>query len=323
MPSALVSIITPTYNHEKYIGECIKSAQNQTYSNWEMIVVNDGSTDNTLSVVQSFAAKDNRIHILSQENIGIFRLSETYNLALKHSRGKYIAILEGDDVWEPYKLELQVNALENNPNIVMSWGRAFESSIDLTKNYRRCPDMKYNESLFFNSPVKAALKELIFSNYIPALTVLVRRTTLENIGGFLQSHNLPLVDLPTWQQLSLLGEFAYIDQSLGRWRISPNQVTKTHTIKMIYGVYQLALDLLKENDGFFKSVKISETRIHSHFKGRLIVNYCHSGNFKLKRKDFSGAKQDFFKALSSYGFKKVTWKIRAIWGILKTLISAF
>jgi len=87
----LVSIITPTYNHEKYIGDCIKSVQNQIYTNWEMIVISDGSTDETLLIAQSFAEKDSRIRIFSQSNVGIFRLAETYNFALKQTRGTYIA----------------------------------------------------------------------------------------------------------------------------------------------------------------------------------------------------------------------------------------
>ena len=108
MNSPLVSIITPTYNHEKYIGECIRSVQSQTYSNWEMLIVDDGSTDNTFSIASELAAGDSRIHVYTQKNIGIFRLCETYNFALSESKGKYIAVLEGDDVWLPEKLSVQV-----------------------------------------------------------------------------------------------------------------------------------------------------------------------------------------------------------------------
>ena len=316
--TALVSIITPTYNHEKYIGDCIKSVQNQTYTNWEIIIVNDGSTDNTLSIANALAFEDKRIHVLTQQNVGIFRLAETYNLALKHALGQYIAVLEGDDVWESNKLELQIKSLESNPKAVLSWGKAFGSSIDLAENYGLYPDLKYNENIFRNTPVKSALSELMFSNYIPALTVMIRKSYLEEIGGFNQGHNLPLVDLPTWQKLAFLGEFAYIDQPLGKWRISPNQVTKTHTIKMIYGVYQLALELYSGNKEFFDSNQISEQKIKKHFEGRLIVNYCHSGNFNLKRKDFTSAHTDFYRSISSFGFRKITWKIRAIIGFLRS-----
>ena len=119
MSAPLVSIITPTYNHEKYIGDCIRSAQDQTYTNWEMIIVDDGSTDNTFTIAQIAAASDDRIKVFTQKNVGIFRLGETYNFAFAQSKGEYIAVLEGDDVWLPEKLQWQVETMETNKNAVL------------------------------------------------------------------------------------------------------------------------------------------------------------------------------------------------------------
>ena len=82
MSAPLVSIITPTYNHEKYIGDCIRSVQDQTYTNWEMIIVDDGSTDRTFTIAQTSADSHDRIKLCTQKNLGIFRLGETYNFAL-------------------------------------------------------------------------------------------------------------------------------------------------------------------------------------------------------------------------------------------------
>jgi glycosyltransferase involved in cell wall biosynthesis len=318
--SPLVSIITPTYNHEKYISDCINSVLNQTYTNWEMIIVNDGSTDETLSVCQFFAERDNRIQIISKQNIGIFRLAENYNAALKISKGDYIGVLEGDDLWEPEKLNWQVQAMEDNSDAVISWGKAYQSSMDLAQNYGLSPHLKYNEQIFNNSPVKSALPELLFSNFIPALTVLIRKKALDKIGGFQQGFGLPLVDLPTWQALSLFGKFIYINKPLGMWRVTTNQVTKTYTIRMIEGVYRLALVCFENNKSFFTAEKITTDKIHRHFKGRLIVNYCHSANFKLKRKDIKGARSDFNQSLLKYGFIKPTWKLRAAFGILRCIV---
>ncbi len=102
----LVSIITPTYNHEKFIGTCIESVLKQTYQNWEMIIIDDGSTDKTGVVVAKY--DDDRIKYVKQENLGIWKLSETYNKALDMSMGDLVAILEGDDAWPNFKLEEQV-----------------------------------------------------------------------------------------------------------------------------------------------------------------------------------------------------------------------
>jgi glycosyltransferase involved in cell wall biosynthesis len=316
----LVSILTPTYNHEKYIAECIASVQNQSYTNWEMIIVNDGSTDSTQSIAETFAANDPRIKIYKQENLGILQLHKTYNFALNKSTGKYIAVLEGDDIWFPEKLMLQVASLEKNENAVLSWGQAMSVSTDLNKNFGIVPNLKFSADIFTNSPPKVSLHELIFSNFLPALTVLIRKEKLVEIGGFIQNFELPLVDLPTWQRLSFLGPFCYINQPLGYWRTSPNQITKTHTIAMIEGVYQLALQLYKQESSYFNSLNISENLIHRHFRKRLIVNYCHAGNFCLTRKDYAQARINFYKSISSFGCLKISWKIRALWGILKSYI---
>jgi len=320
MNMPLVSIITPTYNHEKYLADCIRSAQAQTFSSWEMIVVDDGSTDNTLQIAHSFAEQDPRIRVFTQKNVGIFRLAETYNFALGQSNGKYIAVLEGDDVWLPEKLAQQTQTLETDDNAVLSWGKAYGVSIDLSENYGLYPNLKYEAKIFTNTPVKSALKELLFSNYIPALTVLIRKTSLVQIGGFVQKFNLPLVDLPTWQELSLLGTFTFVNEPVGKWRVSPNQVTKTYTIQMIEGVYQQALYLCQQDEPFFQSLGITEPKIQHHFQKRLIVNYCHSGNFKLIRRDYIGARKDFTQSITNFGLKKIIWKIRSVFGIIKSFI---
>ena len=83
----LVSIVSPTYNHATYIADCIESVLKQTYSNWEMIIIDDGSTDGTFAVAQEYTKKDNRIQAYTQKNIGIFRLGESYNFALSKCKG--------------------------------------------------------------------------------------------------------------------------------------------------------------------------------------------------------------------------------------------
>ena len=153
MNSPLVSIITPTYNHEKYIGECIRSVQSQTYSNWEMLIVDDGSTDNTFSIASELAAGDSRIRVFTQKNIGIFRLSETYNFALSLSRGKYIAVLEGDDVWLPEKLSLQVTEMEADEHIDMCFGQAYSATTDLSSNYSLTDYSSKSINVLQNDPV--------------------------------------------------------------------------------------------------------------------------------------------------------------------------
>ncbi|HEY5509169.1 MAG TPA: glycosyltransferase family 2 protein [Paludibacter sp.] len=316
MNSPLVSIISPTYNHAAYIADCIRSVQEQTYFNWEMIVVDDGSTDNTLEIAKSYAKEDPRIQVYTQANVGIFRLGETYNFALSKSKGKYVAVLEGDDVWLPEKLALQVPTLEEDETVVLSWGQAFSSTADLSEDYNLHPTVQRGNPIFTNTPVKTAANDLLFTCFIPALTVMVRRSALDEIGGFIQNFGLPLVDLPTWQQLSLKGTFTFIDKPIGKWRIYPNQVTKTYTAQMAEGFYKLAIEFFNLNKKYFVQVGVNESQIHRHYRKLLVINYSRSGRYKLIRKDFVEARKDYYKSIFCFGLHEPIWKLRSIIGFV-------
>jgi len=322
MNSPLVSIITPTYNHEKYITDCILSVQSQTFSNWEMIVVDDGSTDGTFSIAKELAAKDPRIQVHTQKNIGIFRLSETYNFALSETKGKYIAVLEGDDIWLPDKLTLQVAELENDEEIVLSYGQAFSSTTDLTSNYSLSDFSSKSNEVLLNNPIGSATKVLLFSNFIVALTVLIRKSGLEKIGGFQQSHQLPLVDVTTWIELSLCGKFSCTQQPLGKWRFYPNQITKTYTAEIHEGFYRFALDFYNREYLFFNQTGITKGQLKIHFNKQLVEAHSRSGRYKLMRKDFAGARTNYLKSIFCFGFYQPIWKLRSLVGFGFSLFHA-
>ncbi len=107
-----VSVIIPTYNREKLLPRAIQSVLDQTYSNFELIVVDDGSPDNTKKIVEEFQKKDKRIKYIWQENFG--GNSKTINTGIKASQGEYIALLEDDDEWLPKKLEKQLEVFQNS-----------------------------------------------------------------------------------------------------------------------------------------------------------------------------------------------------------------
>jgi glycosyltransferase involved in cell wall biosynthesis len=120
----LVSVVTPVYNGEKYIGECIKSVLNQTYQNWEHIIVNNCSTDGTLDIVNDYSQKDNRIYV--HNNLQTIDVISNHNRALKKisNSSKYCKILHADDWIFPQCIELMVRVSEDNPSvgIVGSYG---------------------------------------------------------------------------------------------------------------------------------------------------------------------------------------------------------
>lgn len=238
MDQILISIITPTYNHEKYIEKCIKSVLAQSYPNWEQIIIDDGSTDNTKNLISNF--KDSRIKYIRQDNKGIWRLKEIYNTALKHSKGKIIAILEGDDFWPPYKLENQIKSF-NNQDVVLSWGKAIivdenEDTIGYSPKSMEWIKKKSNDDI---------LKFLLFGNFIPACTVMCRKNTLTDINGFKQINRVPYVDHLTWLNLSLNGELDFVDETLGFWRHHQKQISSNMPLK-IYESMEYSISFFKE-----------------------------------------------------------------------------
>ncbi|POO84820.1 glycosyltransferase, partial [Clostridium sp. 3-3] len=113
----LVSVIVPVYNVDKYIGECFESLSNQTYSNLQIIVVDDGSNDNSLNIIESYTNKFNEIIVLSQKNKGV---SEARNLALKYAKGEYVLFVDPDDYLDNTMIEkLLKKGLEFKSDIIM------------------------------------------------------------------------------------------------------------------------------------------------------------------------------------------------------------
>lgn len=213
----LVSIITPTYNHENFIGLCIESVLTQTFDNWEMIIINDCSTDNTINIISSYAREDKRIKVINHSyRWGLKKLKNTYNQALNISKGEFIAILEGDDYWPKDKLEKQIKTFKDKA-IILSFG----DCIIVNKNNNPLDILTYHnyDNSLNNYPIGSIL--YLFQNlnfYLSSVTVMIRRNIILKIGGFKDDTVYPFVDLPTWLSLSLLGTFRYKNNILGYHR---------------------------------------------------------------------------------------------------------
>lgn len=317
----VISIITPTYQHENYISGCIESVIKQSYTKWEMIIIDDGSTDRTAEIAMEYSGKDSRIRVIKQENIGIFRLSETYNKALKLSNGEYIAILEGDDYWIKDKLEKQIDAFGSDSGTVLCWGQAFGVNADNGEAIRTYPPAGSPDSIYYNNnPVGSILNIFLFRNCIPALTMMIRKETLVSIGGFQQTCGLPLIDLPTLYKLALKGRFVFIPECLGFWRIYPTQITKMYTAFMAEGCKCLALDCLNNKEIVqYLDKSVNEKRVRKYYQGLLVESYSRSGRYKLIRKEFKSARTDYLRSVFRYGVNKPVWKIRSLIGYIFSL----
>jgi glycosyltransferase involved in cell wall biosynthesis len=216
----IVSIITPTFNHERYIRRCLESAITQTDQRWEQIVVDDGSDDGTEAIIRSIP--DPRIRYVRRSHRGIMHLAESYNVALGMSRGDFVAVLEGDDFWPVDKIERQLR-LFDRPEIVLAWGLAAVTN-EIGEVQRTFPDAAIVARMQVatrGETVRSLLKE----NFIPACTVMLRRDALAGIGGFQQPDTVPTADFPTWLELCRTGPFASANEVLGFHRQHENQAT--------------------------------------------------------------------------------------------------
>jgi teichuronic acid biosynthesis glycosyltransferase TuaG len=155
----LVSIITPLYNKERFVLECIKSVLNQIYQNWEWIIVDDKSNDDSVKIITPFAEKDNRINlILSPENQGA---GPARNTAIKQAKGKYIAFLDSDDIWTNDKLSVHINFMEQDN---MSFSHTSYGYID--------EDGKRIRETFHVSKQPVSYKDLLKRTEISCLTAI-------------------------------------------------------------------------------------------------------------------------------------------------------
>jgi len=201
--SDLVSIITPLYNSEKFIGATIESVLAQSYSNWEMIVVDDVSSDNGVSVTEEYRKKDERIRLFQlEENSGP---AIARNRAIEEAKGRYIAFLDADDLWRPQKLERQLSFMIEKDAVLSftSYARVDEQSAELIDLIR--------------APSTVDYQELLKQNTIGCLTAIY---DTEKIGKVYMPEILKRQDFALWLKILKSAPVAYgLDEVLAEYRV--------------------------------------------------------------------------------------------------------
>ena len=244
----LVSIIMPAFNVAKYIAPSIESVKKQSYSNWELLIVNDGSTDHTEEVIQSYLLKDSRIRYFFQPNKG---QGAARNLALKHANGDFIAFLDSDDLWLPKKLEKQVKILTNDENIdlLFSSGFIFDESGIIES---------FHVKEQFWSEENGAVEKFIEKNRIPILSVLVKKKTIDEASGFNIDRRIQNAeDYYLWIKLLLNGaKFMGISDKLVKYRKHQEQATFNISSQYLKEVNVLK-ELFKGNSQYERVVQRS------------------------------------------------------------------
>ena len=233
--SALVSIITPSYNSARFINECVSSVLEQTYTNWELIIVDDASDDNSRELISNIAVRDNRIKfVFLTKNIGA---AGARNIALEMSEGRYIAFLDSDDVWKTEKLTTQIDFMQCH---------------DISFSFSSYQPMSENGMEFFRKikvPSKIDYNSFLKNTIIGCLTVVLDKYKLGDV-------KMPKLktsqDMALWLSIMKGGVVAYgIEKSLAYYRIVGDSNT-SNKFKVIQGVWRIYR--IEEGLGYMRSI---------------------------------------------------------------------
>ena len=228
----LISIITPAYNAEKYISETIDSVLKQTYVNWELIIIDDCSTDSTSEIVQNYQKKDDRIKYYRLAN-NSGAAATPRNKGIEISRGEYIAFLDSDDLWLAEKLEKQIESLKlTNTDLIYTY------TAYLLPN---------KDKMFYKTRNVNSLLSLIVLNPIALSSVIVRKT--KNINFDIDPKITGAQDLFLWINLYKKGyKFSLLPETLTIYRYLPNSMLHKHPLKSLFEGYWTIIKFAKKND---------------------------------------------------------------------------
>lgn len=275
-----VSVCIPTFNAAKYLRECIESVLAQTYPDFELLISDDGSSDNTCEIAASFSDARIRVCRLGR-NMGI---PYNFNNAVTLSRGSYIKLLCYDDFLEPTCLERQVNLLDRRSEAVMvTSGLRY-----VDENGRAVRAVSHFPREKVIGDVEVVAGTLVYGNIIGSPSaVLIRRESLLKAGPF--SEDYPqFMDVEMWLRIAAQGKVAFLPEALCRFRLHPQSMT---------------MELRKQGRIRNDILRITETMLRSVTPSPLVRRLCWG------RVAGSFLKQALFGLRNGY----VRWPVNAIW----------
>ncbi|CZE49292.1 glycosyltransferase family 2 protein [Campylobacter geochelonis] len=215
----LVSVVIPCYNHQNYVKKSVTSALNQTYKNIEVIVIDDGSKDDSVKILKEIQ-KNNQFILECQENAGVCK---TLNKAIKMSNGKYIAVLASDDYWDLTKIEKQVKILESNANSEFCFTQALEFDSETEKKI----------NIFPKKPMAGNVLNSVFvRQHVPAGSIMFSKKLFDKLDGF--DENLKEEDWDFVIRSAAITEFTNVKEPLFFYRSHEANIMKTRERSEIF-----------------------------------------------------------------------------------------
>ncbi len=254
----LFSILVPTYNQAKYLPETLDSIINQTYDNWEAVVVNDGSTDETAEVLKKYEEKDSRIRTIHKDNGGV---SSALNEGLRNARGEWVCWLSSDDLFEPDKLDIHLQAMEEYPDI-----RFFHTNYSVLYEDTGCISPAGLDLSTFIPPLELQVLKFFEINYFNGISIAIHRDIFEQVGHFNEEYKAGQ-DFDMWLRISALYRSHFINKQTCTTRIRPAQGTDFSAGTILRdspGIYDSAracLDFLNNHEfrAIFPTLDLSVT----------------------------------------------------------------
>ncbi|HJQ09254.1 MAG TPA: glycosyltransferase [Candidatus Saccharimonadales bacterium] len=225
----LISVIMPVYNNDEYIKQAIDSILEQTYPHFELIALDDGSSDTSGAILDGYARTDNRVRVVHKKNEGLVK---TLNRGIDMAKGEFIARMDGDDISFPRRFEQQIKILQNYPNVVLVAG-GFEI-IDEEGEFL------YREVIpTGNDDIK---RSMLLRNPVAHGSVMFRKSAYEKVGPYSDACG-PTEDFELWSRLATVGDFAGLEQTIFRWRVNLKGITRTKN-DLVVGIMKRHMDAL-------------------------------------------------------------------------------
>lgn len=226
----LISVIVPIYNVEDYIRQCFDSLLHQTYQNFEVLMINDGSPDNSASICQEYAARDSRFRYFEKENGGI---STAVNLGIEHSQGEYVTLMDPDDWADNDYLEVLYNAIvQEGADVSISSYKRFDMSSN--SFYFHAFTKEYGKKVFTNKEFLESLPDLVASDYSFFITAskLVRK---EMIGLIRFNADTKLaMDMEFWYKVYLkVNKVVFVNRDTYTYRIHSTSAANNLTVEKL------------------------------------------------------------------------------------------
>ena len=289
-----ISVLMPVYNAERFLAEAVESILKQTFTEFEFIIIDDGSTDNSINILKNYSSLDPRIKLITRENRGLIK---TLNEGVDLARAKYIARMDADDISLPLRFEKQIEFLDEHPEhiAVGTLAELIDIDGDLIGSFG---GLKTHEEID-GAHIKGIGGAIVHPS------AMIRRTAMVKVGGYLECYQ-NAEDLDLWLRLAEHGKLANIPSRLLLYRQHMDSIGYKMRLSQIESARKAVMSAYKRRNFQFKKSLLSERAAIVPTKGEIYTKW---GWWALKNRNIKVAKKYAYKAMIKSPYKLSSWKL--------------